>query len=399
MMKFVLLLTLVYFIIKTVYELIQHFADKRYAEKRRKEWQPFYEKRHQEWYGICENCGTKDGLHRFHGKKYCANCHARIKTEHDLSKKSQGEEMELNKILDEAIRLHETAINSGLNAGYVVNGKTYPNYISNSSWEEFCDDMKVNHPAAFDNYKNGDGKELDERKVGQNIYPPKIASFGSSSRFIYNLMKQDDSFKFEEQFPTTVGGTANLDGFEETLDSYVFMEAKCREPYSKKNKFYGQKYFELYDFISQSDNTPVTIDMDLTKGKEHEMEVVFRCNGNTVEYFDLKQMISHLLGVGTAILKKEKYANKPIRFFYLIYNPELLEFENGENKNKICNIYYQTCNEAEATISKELFKVVFLFLKEKYYPDSSVDIDRVVNNFSFSICNQENFIEKLNTNN
>lgn len=307
--------------------------------------------------------------------------------------------MELNKILDEAIRLHETAINSGLNAGYVVNGKTYPNYISNSSWEEFCDDMKVNHPAAFDNYKNGDGKELDERKVGQNIYPPKIASFGSSSRFIYNLMKHDKSFKFEEQLPTTVGGTANLDGFKETSDSYVFVEAKCREPYSKKNKFYGQKYFELYDFISQSDNTPVTIDMDLTKGKEHEMEVAFRCNGNTVEYFDLKQMISHLLGVGTAILKKEKYADKPIRFFYLIYNPELLEFENGENKNKICNIYYQTCNEAEATISKELFKVVLLFLKEKYYPDSSVDIDRVVNNFSFSICNQENFIEKLNTNN
>lgn len=399
MMKFVLLLTLVYFIIKTVYELIQHFADKRYSEKRRKEWQPFYEKRHQEWYGICENCGTKGGLHRFHGKKYCANCHARIKTEHDLSKKSQGEEMELNKILDEAIRLHETAINSGLNAGYVVNGKTYPNYISNSSWEEFCDDMKVNHPAAYDNYKNGDGKELDERKVGQNIYPPKMASFGSSSRFIYNLMKHDKSFKFEEQLPTTVGGTANLDGFKETSDSYVFVEAKCREPYSKKNKFYGQKYFELYDFISQSDNTPVTIDMDLTKGKEHEMDVAFRCNGNTVEYFDLKQMISHLLGVGTAILKKEMYTDKPIKFIYLIYNPEPLVFKNEKTKNEICNIYYQTCNEAEAAISKELFKDVLLYLKEKYYHDSSVNINRTANNFSFSICNQENFIEKLNTNN
>lgn len=398
MMKFVLLLASVYFIIKTVYELIQHFADKRYAEKRRKEWQPFYEKRRQEWYGICESCGTKGGLHRFHGKKYCANCHARTKTEYDLFKKSQGEEMELNKILDEAIRLHETA-NSGLTAGYVVDDKSYPNYVSNSSWTKFCDDMKVNHPAAYDNYKNGDGKELDERKVGNNIYPPKMASFGSSSRFIYNLMKYDDSFKFEKQLPTTVGGTANLDGFKETSDSYVFVEAKCREPYSKKNKFYGQKYFELYDFISKSDNTPVTVDMDLTKGKEHEMEVVFKCDSNTVEHFDLKQMISHLLGVGTAVLKKEKYADKPIRFLYLIYNPELLEFENEENKNKICNIYYQTCNEAEATISKELFKVVLLYLKEKYYHDSSVDINRTANNFSFSICNQENLIENLNANN
>lgn len=398
MMKLILLLASVYFIIKTVYELIQHFADKRYAEKRKKELQPFYEKRRQEWYGICENCGTKGGLHRFHGKKYCANCHARIKTQYDLSKESQGEEMELNKILDEAIRLHETE-SSNLTAGYVVNSKSYPNYVSNSSWAEFCNDMKANHPTAYDNYKNGDGKELDERKVGQNIYPPKMASFGSSSRFIYNIMKHDKSFKFEEQLPTTVGGTANLDGFKETSDSYVFVEAKCREPYSKKNKFYGQKYFELYDFISESDNTPITIDIDLTKGKEHEMEVVFKCDSNTVEHFDLKQMISHLLGVGTAILKKEKYADKPIRFIYLIYNPELLEFENEESKNKICNIYYQACNEAEATISKELFKVVLLFLKEKYYPDSSVNIERVVNNFSFGICNQENFIEKLNANN
>lgn len=398
MMKFILLLASVYFIIKTVYELIQHFADKRYAEKRKKELQPFYEKRRQEWYGICENCGTKGGLHRFHGKKYCANCHARIKTQYDLSKESQGEEMELNKILDEAIRLHETE-SSNLTAGYVVNGKSYPNYVSNNSWTEFCNDMKANHPAAYDNYKNGDGKELDERNVGKNTYPPKMASFGSSSRFIYILIKHDDSFKFEEQLPTTVGGTANLDGFKETSDSYVFIEAKCREPYSKKNKFYGQKYFELYNFINNSNNTLVTIDMDLAKGKEHEMEVIFKYDDKAIKCFDLKQMISHLLGVGTAILKKEKYADKPIRFFYLIYNPELLEFENGENKNKICNIYYQTCNEAEATISKELFKVVLLFLKEKYYPDSSVDIDRVVNNFSFSICNQENFIEKLNTNN
>lgn len=303
--------------------------------------------------------------------------------------------MELNKILDEAIRLHETKI-STLTAGYVVNGKPYPNYVSNNSWTEFCNDMKANHPAAYDNYKNGDGKELDERKVGNNIYPPKMASFGSSSRFIYNLMKHNCSFKFEEQLPTTVGGTANLDGFLETENNYIFVEAKCREPYSKKNKFYGHKYFELYDFISNSNNTIVTIDMDLTKGKEHEMEVVFKYNGKAIEYFDLKQMISHLLGVGTAILKKEKYADKPIRFIYLIYNPNPLEFESAETKKVICDIYHKTCNESAAVISKELFKDVLLYLKEKYYPDSSVDIDCIANNFSFSICSQENFIEKIN---
>jgi len=34
-----------------------------------------------EWYGICEKCGTKGGLHRFEGKRYCAKCHAWLSAE------------------------------------------------------------------------------------------------------------------------------------------------------------------------------------------------------------------------------------------------------------------------------------------------------------------------------
>ena len=39
------------------------------------------------WYGICEKCGRKDGLHRFEGKKYCAMCHARLTAEKKLRAK------------------------------------------------------------------------------------------------------------------------------------------------------------------------------------------------------------------------------------------------------------------------------------------------------------------------
>lgn len=39
------------------------------------------------WYGICENCGKKGGLHRLDGKRYCAKCYARLKTEKDFSAK------------------------------------------------------------------------------------------------------------------------------------------------------------------------------------------------------------------------------------------------------------------------------------------------------------------------
>jgi len=39
------------------------------------------------WYGICEKCGRKDGLHRFEGKEYCAMCHARLTAEKKLKAK------------------------------------------------------------------------------------------------------------------------------------------------------------------------------------------------------------------------------------------------------------------------------------------------------------------------
>ena len=45
----------------------------------------------REWYGNCENCGALDSLHRFQGKRYCALCYARIKTEWNFAKKAQKE--------------------------------------------------------------------------------------------------------------------------------------------------------------------------------------------------------------------------------------------------------------------------------------------------------------------
>ena len=46
----------------------------------------------RDWYGVCDNCGKTDGLHRLDGKRYCAMCHAKIKTERDFAKKQQNGE-------------------------------------------------------------------------------------------------------------------------------------------------------------------------------------------------------------------------------------------------------------------------------------------------------------------
>ena len=223
--------------------------------------------------------------------------------------------MELNKILDYAIMADETAKNP-VKSGYVVNGKTYNNYLSNDSFAEFVEDMKNNHPVAYEMYGKGGGKELEERKSGANIYPPKMASFGSSSRMIYNLMKDTDGFLFEKKLPTTVGGIANLDGFTETENKYIFVEAKCREPYTTKDCIYERKYEDLYKSISLSEKIDIVCDIKIID--EHKMEVSFTSGQTKIRFFDIKQMISHLLGVATAFLKDE-FDTKKIDFIYLLF--------------------------------------------------------------------------------
>ena len=41
------------------------------------------------WYGICEKCRKKGGLHRFEGRKYCAMCHARLTAEKKYGAKQE----------------------------------------------------------------------------------------------------------------------------------------------------------------------------------------------------------------------------------------------------------------------------------------------------------------------
>lgn len=290
--------------------------------------------------------------------------------------------MELNKILDYAIMAYETARNP-IKSGYVTNGKPYNNYLSNDSFEEFVEDMKTNHTTAYEMYGKGGGKELEERKVGKNVYPPKMASFGSSSRMIYNLMKDTDGFLFEKKLPTTIGGIANLDGFMETEEKCVFVEAKCREPYTTKDGIIERKYEDLYKVITASDKTDVACDIKVID--ERKMEVKFTSGETELHSFDMKQMISHLLGVASAFLKGE-FEVKKIDFVYLLFNPKLIEIKEG--KTEINRIYEQICNECNSVDFKALFEVIVGYLQTvKGLGKDKCDI---VNNFSFRLCDQSN---------
>ena len=132
----------------------------------------------------------------------------------------------------------------------------------------------------------------------------------------------------------------------------------------------------------------------LTEHGENSHEHNFYIGEKELKHFDLKQIINKLLGIGTGILADELRL-KPVEFLYLLYNPEELEFEDMKTKNMITHIYRETCREGNRAVTKGLFKAILLFLKTEYYPFKEIDIDDFVDKFSFGICSQVDFSEKV----
>ena len=295
--------------------------------------------------------------------------------------------MKIDETLDYAIMRDETLKNPNLKSGYIIDGRPYGQYLDNKCFDDFINDMKASYPIAYKMYGEGSGSELEIRKNRWGTFsPPKMASFGSSSRMIFNLMKDTKGFLFEKQLPTTVGGTANLDGFMETDDKYIFVEAKCREPYGAKSNVYEDKYEDLYKFISLSPKTNVTCDIENLEN--NKIKVTFNVNDKPIKNFDMKQMISHLLGVATAFLNG-RFEIKDIEFIYLLFDPTTIEIEDKKAKAQIHEIYHNTCNECNATDFKALFEVVVDYLKSYKQWNKDFKTSDLTNRFTFKLCSQE----------
>lgn len=102
----------------------------------------------------------------------------------------------IEEAVDIAIRLSET----NDNAGYLIDGRTYGCYMSKERWEAFVEEMKECYPQHYERYAGGKGGELLEK---DNI-PPKMASYGSSSRFVYNTLRDVPNIEFEKDCPKRV---------------------------------------------------------------------------------------------------------------------------------------------------------------------------------------------------
>lgn len=251
-----------------------------------------------------------------------------------------------NKKIDKKETALDFAIRDALNeysCGYDIHGKaTYYNYMSNEAWEEFKNDMSYEHKQQ---YKDGHGGELNE-KGGT---PPKMASFGSSSRLIYLLSKDVAGFSFEEKLSTKVGGPANLDGYLKTEEHDIYVEAKCREIYgSYANQKISKVYKDVYDFIHDRNGLFGYRATEIKDDKRH-FKCTFTWDDKEIIHFDIKQLICHSLGICANILDKKKNANPNVKFIYLIFNPnEDTDFSNEQIKGfekEIIEDYDKTLKE------------------------------------------------------
>ena len=266
------------------------------------------------------------------------------------------------KALDYAIRDYELKDKDKFaKSGYTIKKekKTYWNYLSNDAWEEFKGKMKKAHLCQFE---DADGGEMKEKKGRYGINPPKMASFGSSSRFLYNISKDIEGFQFEKLLPTRVGHSANLDGYIMRDDVDIFVEAKCKEIYSshktiKVSNVYEGIYKELHElypkFSFKNNGQP--------KEDNEHVNCTFKFNGKEIIHFDIKQLICHFLAISENILENEN-ANKNIKFIYLIFNPnEVIEqVEKESYKKQIIEIYGDTKKEITDYFDMELlFESIF----------------------------------------
>lgn len=268
-----------------------------------------------------------------------------------------------------------------LSTGYVVNGHTFHDYYTNQEWQEYVDMMPEEVKAQFDDGKGGEMQEYHRNGI---VYPPKMASYASSSRFMYSQGQKFDGFTYEKQLPTGLGGyPANLDGYLKSKN--VFVEAKCHEFYNYSRPKLRKGHRMLLDGI-----------IPILEGKLN-----YDCSKNTLYlswenkdsgHFDFKQMLCHLCGIANLVLSG---GEKTVNFIYLAYCPsqDLLAFvDDPADKQRILDLFNNEKEMAETIDFKFVYAAILHFFNvRREYGYSENEIKEMSSSFSFTFCTQDNF--------
>lgn len=241
-------------------------------------------------------------------------------------------------------------------------------------------------------FEDGDGGETIEKKGRWGLCPPKMASYGSSSRFIYNISKDIYGFRFEKQLATRVGHTANLDGFLPIENINVYVEAKCREIYGNHKRVeVSEVYKEVYKYIQNNNHLEFNYnDNKLPCKKKEHFNCTFQYKGIEIVHFDIKQLICHFLGITADIL--ENKCSKDVRFIYLIFNPRKVQ-EKIDNtyREDVLLAYDETIAEIERMGDMHwLFKAVLDYQQTNL----NLSIDKVPS-FNFKLVDQTSYRDEL----
>ena len=289
------------------------------------------------------------------------------------------------KALDCAIRDFEIKGDTS-KCGYKIEDKApYENYMSNKTWTSFLNEMPKLYRRQ---YEDGDGGELEEKKGRYGLYPPKMASYGSSSRLIYQCSRNIKGFSFEKQLPTRVGHIANIDGYKPKNDQDVYVEAKCREIYANHTDIeINEVYKKVFDFIHKKH--PCFEFEPSSCKKEHYFHCTFKYNEQIIVHFDIKQLICHFLGIAANILENKQ--TKGIRFVYFIYNPDKVKENIEKYRKEILSIYQKTIEEiSQMGDMSWLFEAVLEFQKQNL----GLSLDKTPS-FEFLLTDQDGYKDAI----
>ncbi len=284
----------------------------------------------------------------------------------------------IQKALDYAIRDHE---NLKEISGYEIDGRVYNNYMSNKAFEEELREMKPEIRKQFDDAPGG---ELKQKRGRYGVYPPKMACFGSSSRFICNKLKDVKGISFEAAFPTDVGHSANLDARTTLKGVDVLAEAKNREIYgSHRIVEVSEVYLPIFDKLQEF------FSYAAEKSKKGYVKCSFKMMEQEILHFDLKQLICHFLGISAGLLKGA-IKSKKIRFVYLIFNPHHIKDRICDKyRKKILDQYDKTIEEINLFDMKKLFEEIFEYQRCQI-KDISHNYEGDIPEFEFFVADQDN---------
>ena len=140
-----------------------------------------------------------------------------------------------------------------------------------------------------------------------------MASYGSSSRFIFECSRDIPNFQFEKKLGICVPARnekqeakASLDGY--IMEKNIYVEDKCREIYIGNTPNFNSKYEEFYTYLR--DHTQGLFDFEIvkhlnTKG-EISRRVRFYWDNEKKVHFDCKQLLCHLLGIAKNTIRNHQ---------------------------------------------------------------------------------------------